>query len=47
MDGITELMDMSLSKLLMNLSQLLGVPEGQGGLVCCSPWHRNELDTTE
>ena len=40
-------MDMSLSKLLMNLSQLLGVPEGQGGLVCCSPWHRNELDTTE
>ena len=21
--------------------------EGQGGLACCSPWGRKELDTTE
>ena len=25
----------------------LGVGDGQGGLVCCSPWGRNESDTTE
>ena len=24
-----------------------GVGDGQGGLVCCSPWHCNESDTTE
>ena len=39
LDGITNLMDMSLSK--------LGVGDGQGGLACCSPWGRKELDTTE
>ena len=38
MDGITDLMDMSL--------QALGVSDGQGSLVCCSPWGRKELDTT-
>ena len=27
--------------------QALGVGEGQGNLVCCSPWGHNELDTTE
>ena len=27
--------------------QALGVGEGQGGLACCSPWGRKELDTTE
>ena len=27
--------------------QALGVGDGQGGLVCCSPWGRKELDTTE
>ena len=32
LDGITDLMDMSLSK--------LGVGDGQGGLACCSPWDR-------
>ena len=31
-------MDMSLNK--------LGDSEGQGNLVCCSPWGRKELDTT-
>ena len=27
--------------------QGLGDGEGQGSLVCCSPWDRKELDTTE
>ena len=27
--------------------QDLGVGEGQGSLVCCSPWGRKESDTTE
>ena len=27
--------------------QALGVGDGQGGLVCCSPWGRKESDTTE
>ena len=31
LDGITDLTDMS-------LSGLRGVGDGQGGLVCCSPW---------
>ena len=36
MDGITDSMDMSLSK----------VGEGQGSLACCGPWGRKELDMT-
>ena len=39
LDGITDSMDMSLSK--------LGVGDGQGGLACCSPWGCKESDTTE
>ena len=27
--------------------QTLGDSEGQGSLVCCSPWIHKELDTTE
>ena len=27
--------------------QALGDGEGQGGLVCCSPWGRKESDMTE
>ena len=27
--------------------QVPGVGDGQGGLVCCSPWGRKESDTTE
>ena len=27
--------------------QVLGDSEGQRSLVCCSPWSRKELDTTE
>jgi len=27
--------------------QVSGVSDGQGGLVCCNPWGRKELDMTE
>ena len=27
--------------------QVLGDGDGQGGLVCCSPWGRRESDMTE
>ena len=38
LDGITNSMDMSLSK-------TLGIGDGQGGLACCSPWdHRVRHD---
>ena len=37
--GITDLMDMSLSK--------LQVGDGHGRLTCCSPWGRKESDKTE
>ena len=40
MDGITDLMGIS-------LSQLQGDSEGQGSLVCGTPWGHKELDTTE
>ena len=40
LDGITDSVSMS-------LSNLLGVGDEQGGLVCCSPWGRKESDTTE
>ena len=29
------------------IEQTLGVGDGQGGLACCSPWGRKELDMTE
>ena len=37
--GITDSMDES--------EQVSGVGEGQGSLVCCSPWVHKELDMTE
>ena len=40
LDGLIDSMDMSLSK-------LQEMSEGQGSLVCCSPWGRKELDTTK
>ena len=40
LDGITNSMDMSLSK-------LREVGDGQGNLACCSPWDRKESDITE
>ena len=39
LDGITDLMDMSLNE--------LRVGDGQGGLAYCDSWGRKELDTTE
>ena len=39
LDDITSSMDVSLSKLRDS--------EGQGSLVCCSPWGHKESDTTE
>ena len=41
LDGITDSMDMSLSK----LQEL--VMDREGGLACCSPWGRKGSDTTE
>ena len=40
LDGITDSKD-------MNLSNPLGVGDGQGSLVCCSPWGCKGLDMTE
>ena len=40
LDGITDLTGMSLSK-------LQDLVDGQGCLVCCSPWGHKESDTTE
>ena len=31
----------------LEFEQALGVADGQGGLACCSPWVRKELDMTE
>ena len=39
LDGITDSMDM--------IEQALRAGDGQGSLVCCSPWGFRELDTTE
>ena len=39
LDAITDWTDMSLSKIWER--------DGQGGLVCYSPWGPKELDTTE
>ena len=40
LDGITDLMDMS-------LSITPGAGNGQGRLACCTPWGREESDMTE
>ena len=39
LDGITDSMD--------EFESTLGAGDGQGGLVCCSPWGCKESDTTE
>ena len=38
LDSIMDLMDMK--------QQTLGDSEGQGCLVCCSPWGRKDMDLT-
>ena len=40
LDGITDSMD-------TEFEQAPGVGDGQGSLVCCSPWGRKESDETE
>ena len=44
LDGITDVMDMSFSRLNMSW---VGVGDGQGGLACWSPWGYKELEVTE
>ena len=43
LDGITDSMDINLSK----LQESLEVGDGQGGLAFYSPWGRRQSDTTE
>ena len=45
LDGIIDLMDMSLGKVVLKIAP--GDSEGQGSLASCSPWGHKELDTTE
>ena len=40
LDGIFESME-------NEFEQTLGDSEGQGSLICCSPWSHKESDTTE
>ena len=40
LDGITDSMD-------MNLSKLQEIVKDRGSLACCSPWGHRDLDTTE
>ena len=40
LDGITDSID-------IEFEHAPGVGDGQGSLVCCSPWDRKESDTTE
>ena len=43
LDDIADSMDMNLSKLNVTI---LGDSEGQGSLVCCSPWGHKGSDMT-
>ena len=48
LDSITNSMDMNLSKLQGHeFEQTPGAGDGQGSLVCYSPWDRKESDMTE
>jgi len=49
LDGITDPMDVSLSKLqeLVMDREVPEVGDGQGSLACCSPWGLKESDMTE
>ena len=40
LDGISDSMD-------IEFEQALGLGDGQGGLICCSPQGHKESDTTE
>ena len=48
LDGITDSMEFEqIQNLKHEFEQNLGDSEGQGSLVCYSPWGYKELDTTE
>ena len=47
LDGITNSMDTSLSKLQELVMETPGVGDGQGGLACCDSWSHKESDMTE
>ena len=47
MDGISDSMDMSLSKLQELVMDREAWRDGQAGLVCCNPWGCKESDVTE
>ena len=49
LDGITDSMDVSLSKLqeLVMHREVPEVGDGQGNLACCSPWGLKESNMTE
>ena len=46
LDGITDSMDMSLSKLWELVMDRETWHDGQGNLACCSLWGRKESDMT-
>ena len=46
LDGITDSMDMSLSKLWELVMDRETWRDGQGNLACCSLWGREESDMT-
>ena len=47
LDGITNSMEMNLTKSQELVMDREAWCDGQGGLVCCSPWGRQESDMTE
>ena len=49
LDGITDLMDVSLNELHVSFEfeWTLGDGDGQGGLACCDSWGHKESDMTE
>ena len=48
LEGITDSIEFEqIQNLKHEFEQILGDSEGQGSLVCYSPWGYKELDTTE
>ena len=47
LDGITDLMDVSLSELQELVMDREASVQFSSGLACCNPWGHKESDTTE